>query len=67
MIWDYLNLTLQLDIPLTGLPKPYVTVGYTPDGIPIVTPLIIILFLGFPVLGLILLVLGIVLNRIKKS
>jgi len=50
-----------------GLPKPYVTVGYTPDGIPIVTPLIIILFLGFPVLGLILLVLGIVLNRIKKS
>jgi formate hydrogenlyase subunit 3/multisubunit Na+/H+ antiporter MnhD subunit len=50
-----------------GLPKPYITVGYTPDGVSIVTPLIIILFLFFPVLGLILLVLGIVLNRIKKS
>jgi len=53
-----------------GLPKPYVTVGYTPDGAPIVTPLVIILLLGFPVLGSILSLLGIVLivlNRRKKS
>jgi len=50
-----------------GLPKPYVTVGYTPDGVPMVTPLMVILFLSFPVLGLVLLALGIVLSRRKKS
>jgi len=50
-----------------GLPKLYVTTGYTPDGIPMVTPLTIILFLSFPVLRLILVALGSVLNRRKKS
>jgi hypothetical protein len=45
-----------------GLPKPYITTGYTPDGVPIVTPLLIVLFLALPVVGLILLVLGILLK-----
>jgi len=68
-IW--ITILFQMEGPYDlGLPKPYVTVGYTPDGAPIVTPLVIILLLGFPVLGSILSLLGIVLivlNRRKKS
>ena len=50
-----------------GLPKLYIPTGYTPDGVPISTNLPIILFLALPVLGFILLALGIVLNRKKKD
>jgi len=65
-IW--ITILFQMEGPYDlGLPKPHVTVGYTPNGAPIVTPLVIILFLSFPVLGLILSLLGIVLNRRKKS
>jgi len=68
-IW--ITILFQMEGPYDlGLPKPYVTVGYTPDGAPIVTPLVIILLLSFPVLGSILSLLGIVLivlNRRKKS
>jgi vacuolar-type H+-ATPase subunit I/STV1 len=67
IIW--VMLLVQAEGPYDlGLPKPYVTTGYTPDGIPTVTPLSIILFLASPVLGLILLILGILLkirNRVK--
>jgi hypothetical protein len=50
-----------------GLPKISIPTGYTPDGIPISTPLGLIIFLALPVVGLILLVLGIVLKIRKKS
>jgi len=66
IIWVMIFIQMEGPYDL-GLPKPYITTGYTPDGVPIVTPLVIILFLFFPVLGLILLVLGIVLNRRNKS
>jgi hypothetical protein len=47
-----------------GLPKPYIQVGVTPYGNPLVYNIVtLILVVGFPVLGLILVVLGIVLKR----
>ena len=49
-----------------GLPKLYITVGYTPDGVPIRTFVpALLLGVGFPILGLILVVSGIILKSIN--
>ena len=66
LIWVMLFIQSEGPYDL-GLPKIYIPIGYTPDGVPISTPLPIIIILALPVLGLILLVMGIVLNRLKKS
>jgi hypothetical protein len=67
IIW--FMILVQREGPLDlGLPKLYVTVGHTPDGAPIdafVLPYLLIV--GFPVLGLILVVSGIILKSINRS
>ncbi len=50
-----------------GLTKLYIPTGYTPDGVPIYTPLGLIVFLALPVVGLILIALGIILRTRKKN
>jgi hypothetical protein len=66
LIWVMLFIQAKGPYDL-GLPKIYIPIGSTPGGTPIVTLLALILFLALPVLGLILLVLGIVLKIRKKS
>jgi hypothetical protein len=68
LIWVMLFIQAEGPYDL-GLPKLYIPTGSTPNGTPIVTPLALILFLSFPVVGLILLVLGTVLKirrRVKS-
>jgi hypothetical protein len=51
-----------------GLPQPYIITGHTPDGTPIFTSIIVLmLFLGFPALGSILVASGIILKSINRS
>jgi hypothetical protein len=67
LIW--VIILVQREGPLDlGLPKLYVTMGHTPDGVPIryFVPAYL-LVVGFPVLGLILIVSGIILKSINRS
>jgi hypothetical protein len=65
LIWVMIFVQMEGPYDL-GLPKIYIPTGSTPEGYPIVTPLPIMLLLALPVLGSILLILGIVLYFIKK-
>ncbi len=66
LIWVMLFIQAEGPYDL-GLPKIFIPIGYTPDGMRIVTRLSLLIFVALPVVGLILLVLGIVLNRIIKK